>query len=588
MEILVINLMRLGDLIQAGPVLRGLRGKYPKGRLTLVAMDVFEEPARLLPGVDRLLIFPSMPLAESLDGSGGWPEAFSRLRAWFEEHLYQPTDLVVNLTPNLLGAIFTLAAGGKEVRGLALDSTREIYTSPSWASYALVVSKARIANPFNIVDLFVGGAGLRQDGAGLQVDIPPKAQAEADAAIKGLALAPGTALVGLCPGASAPARQWPPASFARMARLLSQARPCHFVIFGSSQEAPLGEIIRSQLPAAEVTLCQGRTLLPGLAAYLKHLDLLVTNDTGPMHLAAAVGTPVAALFLATARALDTGPAGRGHIAIEPDLDCHPCLAPCGQPRCQIAIRPEAVAELVLGLLEKSGKVPEGEGSHRGGVRVYVTEIDPLGRQAFLPLKRQPLTRRDFWVWVHRLAWTAILDGKKSEVEGCRSWVARVLDSRYLAPQDDLGVAAGQDILMEIQELAAQGESAACQMSAWADRASVSSEWFRQKLDTFAKLDSQLRRPAVEFPEIASIIEFFFQEQRRPGATEVIPLTRDLAQSYGGLAAMAATFQKTVQELATLLALWWGKELFPEVAQEMHHKSGRSEELPPKNGVMPCW
>jgi hypothetical protein len=142
--------------------------------------------------------------------------------------------------------------------------------------------------------------------------------------------------------------------------------------------------------------------------------------------------------------------------------------------------------------------------------------------------------------------------------------------------------------MEIQELAAQGENAACQMSAWADRASVSSEWFRQKLDTFAKLDSQLRRPAVEFPEIASILEFFFQEQRRPGATEVIPLTRELAQSYGGLATMAATFQKAVQELATLLASWWGKELFPEVAQEMHSKSGRSEELPPKNGVTPCW
>ncbi len=587
MEILVINLMRLGDLIQAGPVIRGLRRKYPKARLTLVVMDVFADAARLLPGVDRLLLFPSVALAEILDSDRGWPEGFRRLSAWFEEHLSRSPDLAINLTPNLLGAIFSLAVGGREVRGLAVDRAREIYTSPAWAGYALVVSMARVANPFNIMDLFMRGAGLAPDGSGLQVQIPAEAQAEADAAIKALALAPGTALVGLCPGASAPARQWPPAGFARLASLLSQARPCHFFIFGSSREAPLGEAIRSQLPAAEVTLCQGRTSLPALAAYLKRLDLLITNDTGPMHLAAAVGAPVAAIFLATARALDTGPAGRGHILIEPDLDCHPCLAPCGQPRCQAAVRPEAVAQLGLGLLAKSGKVRKAEYQRGPGARAYVAEIDPLGYQTYLPVSREPLRRRDFWVWVHRLAWGAILDGPNSDLESCRAWVGQVLSNHYLPPRDDLGVTSGRQILTEIQEVAAQGENTARRVGAGAGRAALSPEWFRQQLDTFAGLDAQLRRLAVEFPEIASLIEFFFQEQRRPGATGFIPLSQELARAYRGLKEMGAIFQRAVQELERVFDLR-EPELSREVAQEMHHKYGRTEKLSPKIGVAPCW
>jgi ADP-heptose:LPS heptosyltransferase len=84
-DMLVINLMRLGDLIQATPVLRCLRSRYPDSRITLVVKDLFQDIAGLLPGVDRLLPFPSVNIALSLDQEGGWPEAARLMGEWLRE-----------------------------------------------------------------------------------------------------------------------------------------------------------------------------------------------------------------------------------------------------------------------------------------------------------------------------------------------------------------------------------------------------------------------------------------------------------------------------------------------------------------------
>jgi ADP-heptose:LPS heptosyltransferase len=554
MEILVINLMRLGDLVQSGPVLRRLRAAYPEARLTLLAMDVFRESALLLEEIDRLLLFPSATLAAALDEPGGWPEAHRALRAWLSENLYPPPDMAINLTPNLLGGILAFAAGAPELRGFNVDRTRQVYTSPAWASYALVVAKAREANPFNLADLFVLEAGLTPDGEGLRVRNSEEAQREADAAIQALALPPGAALIGLFPGASRPERQWPPESFARTAHLLGKARPCHFLLFGSLREEALGEVIRSHLPAGQVTSCLGRTSVPALAAHLRRLDLLLTNDTGPMHLAAAVGTPVLALFLATARALDTGPVGAGHLAVEPECQCHPCPAPCAHPRCHALITPEAVAALGLHVLGEKPLPALAATPDWIGPRLSYAVVDPQGCQTYLPLMRRPLSRRDFWLWTHRLAWEDILNGGASPSPELRAWVKQILQTHYLPAADEPGLAVGQEVFALIQQLASEGEQAARQVMELAHQTPPSLARLQRKLEAFGAIDLHLRRLALEFPECASLLEFFFQEQRQPMVADPIPLARELARAYGRLQTMGAVFVKAMQMLARERAL----------------------------------
>jgi ADP-heptose:LPS heptosyltransferase len=258
-DILVINLMRLGDLIQTTPVLRGVRRQYPDSRVTLAVKDIFLEAARLLPGVDRLLAFPSVNLAMLLDQEGGWAEAARQLGEWLKSNHPRPPDLVINLTPNSLGSILAYATGAGEIRGMTAYPNWELGTRPDWATYALVVSRARQANPFNLVDLFLREGGVAPDGQGLQVVVPPDEREEAEKVISGMHMPTGTRLVGLFPGASKPERCWPAELFVQTATALLKKHACHFFIFGSAKEAGLVEAISHRMPPGAVTPLAGRT-----------------------------------------------------------------------------------------------------------------------------------------------------------------------------------------------------------------------------------------------------------------------------------------------------------------------------------------
>jgi len=530
-DIAVINLMRLGDLVQTTPVLRCLRTQYPGGRVTLVAKDLFQETARLLPWLDRVVLFPSITLATRLGQEEGWPEAVQALREWLRETFPHPPDLVINLTPNLLGGILAYATGAREIRGMAVDQTWELGTRPAWASYALIVSKARQANPFNLVDLFLREAGLAPDGRGVEVTVPREAEVEADNLIKNLGLPANTALIGLFPGASRPERCWPADRFAQTAHLLLERRPCHFLIFGSGREAPLGEAISRQVPVSAASYFFGRTTPAGLAACLKRLDLLITNDTGPMHLAAAVGTRTVALFLASARVQDTGPTGRGHVILEPRLDCHPCLFPCPQPRCHQVITPEAVVHWAALLLDKGNLKPVDEVEVHRLIRAYVSTIDPLGYHAYLPLVRRPLSCRDFWLWMHRRLWGQILDGSTFSSATLTDWLNDVLGSYYLPPLDDPGFATGELGFLHLCQIASRGEQLAEEIMQWASKCQQFPVRVWQKMEALGAVDQDLRRIGVSFPELSALMEFFFQEQRAKHGGEITPLAQELQMAY---------------------------------------------------------
>jgi ADP-heptose:LPS heptosyltransferase len=584
---LVINLMRLGDLVQTSPVLRRLRAVYPEGRVTVAVMDLFQETAKLLPGVDRLVTFPSASLAALLDQEEGWPAAAQRLAEWLAQSFSRPPDLVINLTPNRLGGILAYATGAQEIRGMAVNQSWELGTRPDWASYALIVSRARQANPFNLVDLFLREGGLRPDGQGLEVAVPPEAEREAKNFLTGLNLPAETALIGLLPGASQPERRWPPENFTQAALMLLENRLCHFFFFGSGGEVPLGEAIAQRLPTAATTLLMGRTSVAVLAAYLKQLDLLITNDTGPMHLAAAVGTPTLALFLASARVQDTGPVGNGHVILEPRLDCHPCLTPCPRPHCHQAISPEVVSWWADKLLTKGTLAPIDDASLWHTARVYLSTTDPQGYYAYLPLVRRPLSRRNFWLWLHRTVWGQVLDGPTLPLSTLREWLEKLLRRFYLPALEDLGLVTGQTCLSELCQIASEGEELTQEILRLAGNGRNFSVRLWQKIEALRVVDQGLRRVGVAFPELAALVEFFFQAQRGKHSTEVIPLARELQEAYARLKQLGELTLVSLAELQVTMRLKEGGKDFPEMAQPMQNTLAHSEVLQPKSEGVPC-
>ncbi len=549
MRILVINLMRLGDLVQCSPVLGTLRSRYPEAQITLVVQDVFQETARLIPHADRLLVFPALQLAPLLDQGGDWSQAYEVLEAWLRTHIASPPDLVVNLTPDFVGALLAYLSRGRQVRGLTINPSRSFFTQPAWMSYLMIISRARRANPFNLVDLFLKSAGLEPEGAGLSLQIPAEAQSQAESFLEGLHLAPGTSLVGVVPGASQPQRQWPAEKYAQVALRLLNARPCHFFLFGTQKERPQGEKIAALLPPGTATLCAGGTSVAFLAALLSRLQLLITNDTGPMHLAAAVNTPVLAFFLAGARVQDTGPVGEGHLALEPRIDCHPCHYPdsCSLFKCHEAFSPDAVATWALRLLEQKPCAPIPDDACWRTLQVYRSTWDPTGHHAHLPLIRRPLDRKHFWTLVHRAVWPRFLDKAGARGNALERWLGEVMTSHFLPPKDDLGLKGNSRALTELLELTTQGEGLARQLiDIPQQRRTPSFLW--QQAEAIRSLDPKLHRLLVGYPEIAAFIEFYFQEQRGNEEMYVNILARQLAECYQNLHQAGKICLEVLQEI----------------------------------------
>lgn len=170
-------------------------------------------------------------------------------------------------------------------------------------------------------------------------------------------------LVGLAPGAAyGTAKQYPADRFAAAADLIMSRYPGAVLLFGSRSEAPVTEQVARHLKSPHHDLA-GRTDLAEAAALIKRCHLFLTNDSGLMHVAAAVGTPLTAVFGPT-NPVTTSPVSDHFQMVRRKMDCAPCLKQtCPRPdhECMNRIAPEEVAEAGLQLLdERKGNIHVGK------------------------------------------------------------------------------------------------------------------------------------------------------------------------------------------------------------------------------------
>jgi heptosyltransferase-1 len=234
----------------------------------------------------------------------------------------EPFEVVIDLQGLLKSALWVALA--RSARKLGYDRTREL----SWLALTERLPRFdpeahAVLRYLNLARHLGAPAGPPRFRFGLPLteDLGPVIPA-----------ATGRPLAVLHPGARWPTKLWPAAHWARLADWLAWEHGFQVAITGSPADRGLvGEIIaQSDIPPLNLA---GRTTLTELAAVLKNARLAVTADTGPMHLAAALGTPVAALFGPTAP-WRTGPFGPGHEVVRLALPCSPCFRrQCPEPRC---------------------------------------------------------------------------------------------------------------------------------------------------------------------------------------------------------------------------------------------------------------
>lgn len=420
-DTLIINLTRFGDLLQCQPLIHDLHDQGQSAGL--ICLDNFAAALPLLRHLDAAWALPGARLMADLDAC--WQSATAGLLTFARRIREQAAPRrVVNLTPTLPARLLTrlLAPAPDAVLGFGLDAHGFGVSGGIWAAFLNGATLQRLNAPFNLADMFrmVGAPGRRPGAGAFSLQAPDTASlAFADALLARPRRLPAMArikgFVGLQLGASEARRQWPVSSFAAVGDRLWQEQGLCPVLLGAPAESGLAQeyAARARGPFADAV---GRTDIPQLAALLGRLRLLITNDTGTMHLAAGLGLPCLAFFLATAQAWDTGPYLAGCCCLEPALPCHPCPynSACAQgQRCLTRISPRSAADLALGYLSR-GNWQAGLGPEiRREARVWLTETDERGFACVRSLSGHEQEDRSLWLGQQRLFWRQILDSLES-------------------------------------------------------------------------------------------------------------------------------------------------------------------------------
>lgn len=314
-RLLLVKLSALGDVIHALPTLEALRLVFPGAEITWLVEAAYAPLLAGHPALDRVWLAPRVRLGQQ--GCRRDLAAFLRLAGRLRRESF---DLVIDLQGLLKSAVWTALA--RSHRKIGYHRTRELSWLPLVERLPAFDPEAHaVARYLNVAQYL--GAPLS----------PPRFRLEH------LALEPGNLpaemagrdLVILHPGTRWATKLWPAASWAALADWLG-AQGMGVALTGSAADRALTAEIAARAGGSLLDLA-GESTLPELAGLFQRARLAVTVDTGPMHLAAALGTRVAALFGPTAPGR-TGPFGAGHEILRLDLPCSPCFQRrCDAPRC---------------------------------------------------------------------------------------------------------------------------------------------------------------------------------------------------------------------------------------------------------------
>ena len=355
-RILVVQLCRLGDILQTTPMLRGLRRMHPQATITVMVLDGFSHAPLPRHLYDHLAVFPFDAVSASVRPEAEhWREGLGRARAFVQSLGTEPYDLVLNLTNSGLANLMCSLVKSREVRGGVIAPDRSRVVRHPWMTYFWASMLSREFGCVNLVDLFCRVAEVPVDGGRLEMAVPEAA----DQRVQHWLQASGAAnepLVALQLGASDERKRWTPEQFAAMASRLPE-RLGRIVLVGSATERPLGERAAAALTRPHLN-AMGETSVEELAALLGRCRLLVTNDTGTMHVATAVGTRVLDLSTGPVFVHETGPYAVGSLAVEPSTSCFPCAAgaTCHHLSCRDDFTPDDIARLAIYAVE-GGDLP---------------------------------------------------------------------------------------------------------------------------------------------------------------------------------------------------------------------------------------
>lgn len=323
-KILIIKPSALGDIVHSLPFLHAIKKRYPESEVHWVVAKNFYPFLEGHPLVDKFWIFNKDAWKRFFDFKKNYPE----LRSFIKGLRAQRFDVSIDLSGLLRSGLISWIAGAKYKLGF--DTGGE--GSPFFYSH-----KIHGDMTIHAIERYLKiAAFMGCDTSEIQY---PFAPFDPDPPV--CAALPDKYCV-MIPSAGKEANRWPAERYGRLAARL----PVPAVLLGSPGDVPVLATVMENAKGNALSLA-GKTGLKELVPVIRKAEFMVTNDTGPMHIAAACNVPVFAIF-GPANPARTGPYGDIHTIIREDLECSPCYAwkPCDNWKCMENISVERVLRTI--------------------------------------------------------------------------------------------------------------------------------------------------------------------------------------------------------------------------------------------------
>lgn len=327
----------IGDAVMTLPAISAIRRTFPRARITILVKPWVAELFHLCPDVDEILLFRSPGPHDGITGK--WRLAGELRKKNF--------DTAILLQNAIEAAIIALLAGIPVRAGYDSDARGPLLTHAVRRTEAV-----REIHQTGYYLEMVQALGCRTSGAGVRLRTGGETGLLAESLMRRFGLERDRLLVGMAPGAAyGPAKKWFPERFAAVSDRLADALPVQTLLFGSAGDRDSTDAVRRSAKFPILDLA-GQTSLKEAMALMSRCGLFVSNDSGLMHLAAALGVPTVAVFGST-NTVTTAPVGRRVAIVHKPVSCSPCLKQtCPTDfRCMDIIGIDDVYDAATGLLE---------------------------------------------------------------------------------------------------------------------------------------------------------------------------------------------------------------------------------------------
>ncbi len=417
-NIIILNLTRMGDLIQSTALFKKIKLIYPESRVKLLISKEFDEIAPFLPYVDEIKPINVTELSGLLKANNFdlTIDVLKALGDMFDGILQVNYDLAVNLSHDEFSVYFLYILNSLKNIGISVNREGTIISNDEMIAYIFSAVKNRKVSVLNLVDLYertikTNKTQYKQHVNKIYLDTKKNDKEDNGnkefEVLKKYGIEESDNIISFAIGASTELKKWRYDYFAELAKMfLNGDIKTKVVLLGANYDVKAGGFIESMVANERLINLTGKTSVSDLVYVVRRSNLLITHDTGTMHIGVAVGAKLIVIYTGNVGFLETGPYAENQLLIAPDIGCFPCdfNLKCLNPVCQGLIKPEYIYDMSLMLLKNETGYTEKLYKYKNtGIVPYLSRFDSKKFIDYLPAVKIKLNFKDLKLKILKLS-----------------------------------------------------------------------------------------------------------------------------------------------------------------------------------------